>query len=568
KKQGRHSAGVERHGQQRTVCAVIRIVSRSVTHVTGTLYRELPRFKKGAPRYFIEADNDRITAMVQIRPSDLGDAQPGDRIEVEIIKYPKPDYPSAQGRVTRVFGDTESKEANYAVILHENRIPTEFPEAVLDAAARAAARPITENGRLDLRGSVIFTIDSEDAKDLDDAISLEKTENGWLLGVHIADVAEYVRQNSAVDAEAYARGTSVYFVDSVVPMLPKVLSNGICSLNGGEDRYALSALISLDHNGTILGCECRETVIRSCIRGVYSELNDILANGAQSQYYEKYGMLFPHVYPQMVQLYEILDSKNRARGALELETAEPRFILDEKGYPRDIVRRDRGVSERLIEQFMLCANEAVATWLSAMQMPCIYRIHEEPVPEKLQAFITFSHNLGLDVRPLKRRQLRSGDLQAVMNEARERGLDGVLSTVMLRSLSKARYSRVQNPHFGLAAECYCHFTSPIRRYPDLCVHRFVKAILHGELDAHSAQKTEVFAEKAALQSTECEIRAMMAERSIEDLYKVLYLEDKIGEEFVGTVSSVASFGFFVALDNTCEGLVPIGDLDGFYTYDE
>jgi len=553
---------------RRTEASVICIVTRAVTHVTGTLYRELPRHKKGLPRYYIEADNNRITAVVNIRAQDLGEARPGDKVEAEIIKYPKPDYPVAQGKITHVFGDTLSREANYEAVLREHGIRREFPAEALEAADKQAARPVVVGERLDLRDKIIFTIDSADAKDLDDAISLEKTEGGWLLGVHIADVGEYVKQNNPIDAEAYLRGTSVYFVDQVVPMLPRALSNGICSLNGGEDRYALSALISLDKNGNILGCECRETVIRSRIRGVYAELNDILDAGEASAYYEKYRILFPEIYPEMVRLYEILYKKNRAKGALELETAESRFILGDDGMPTDIVRRERGISECLIEQFMLCANEAVASWLYEMQMPCIYRIHEEPPADKLHAFAAFAHNLGLDIRPLNRRQLRPGDLQAVMNEAVEKHLDGVLSTVMLRSLSKARYSRTQGIHFGLATEFYCHFTSPIRRYPDLCVHRFVKAILHGVLDAENAAKIEIFAEKAALQSTECEIRAMTAERDIEDLYRVLYLEDKVGEQFDGIISSVTSFGFFVELENTCEGLVPIHTLDGFYVYDE
>lgn len=554
--------------QKRTEAAVIRIVTRAVTHVTGTLYKELPRYKKGAPRYFVEADNDRITAEVQIRPNDLGGAKPGDKVEAEILKYPKPDYPIAQGKITHVFGDTESVEANYEAVLRENGVRREFSPEVLAAADKQAARALSGEGRLDLRDKMIFTIDSADAKDLDDAISLEKTEDGWLLGVHIADVGEYVRQNSVIDTEAYLRGTSIYFVDKVIPMLPKALSNGICSLNGGEDRYALSALISLDKAGNILSCDCRETLICSKVRGVYAELNDILEHGERSVYYEKYAMLFPDVYPDMVRLYEILYAKNRAKGALELETAEPKFVLDESGFPIDIVRRERGVSECLIEQFMLCANEAVASWLYSMQMPCIYRIHEEPPSDKMQTFASFAYNLGLDIRPLKRRQLRPSDLQEIMNEAKDKDLDGVLSVVMLRSLSKARYARTQGLHFGLATEFYCHFTSPIRRYPDLCVHRFIKDILHGKSDANTLSKTEVFAEKAALQSTECEIRAMTAERDIEDLYKVLYLEDKVGEVFDGIISSVTSFGFFVELDNLCEGLVPIGTLNGFFTFDE
>lgn len=555
-------------GVRRMEASVIRIITRALTHVIGTLYVEPPHTKKGAPRYYVEPDNMKITNIVNVPAKDLGGANPGDKVETEIVKYPKPDRPDALGRVTYVFGDTLSRGANYEVVLRENRIRGEFPPEVEAEAERESAKPLSPDGRLDLRDKIIFTIDSAEAKDLDDAVSLEKTENGWLLGVHIADVSEYVKPGSVIDDEAILRGTSVYFADKVVPMLPKALSNGSCSLNGGEDRYALSALISLDEKGNITGCECRETLIHSKIRGVYAELNDILEKGTDSEYYEKYGILFPDVYPEMVKLYELLDKKNRAKGALELETTEPKFVLDEDGLPVDIVVRERGISECMIEQFMLCANEAVASWLYEMHMPCVYRVHEEPPAEKIQTFMEFAHNLNLDIRPLKNKQLRPLDMQAVMNEAKEKELDKILSTVMLRSLSKAKYSRTQGIHFGLATEFYCHFTSPIRRYPDLSVHRIVKMVLRGQMDEANVKKMEAFAEKSAVQSTECEIRALNAERAIEDLYKVLYMQSRVGEEYDGVISSVTSFGFFVELDNTCEGLVPTQSLDGYFDFNE
>ncbi len=565
---GRGQRFSDRRESHRTEGAVIRIMHRALTTVIGTLYVELPRTRKGAPRYYVEPDNMKITCIVNIPAKDLGDASVGDKVECELLKYPKPDYPEALGRITYVFGDTMSRAANYEVILRENGIRGEFAPEVEEEAARESAKPLSPDGRLDLRDRIIFTIDSAEAKDLDDAISLERTEDGYLLGVHIADVSEYVKAGSMIDDEAFLRGTSVYFADKVVPMLPKALSNGSCSLNGGEDRYALSALISLDKNGNITGCECRETLINSKLRGVYAELNDILEKKEASAYFEKYTMLFPDVYPAMVELYEILDKKNRAKGALELETAEPKFILDAEGYPVDIVKRERGISECLIEQFMLCANEAVASWLYEMQMPCIYRVHEEPPMDKIQTFSEFAYNLNLDIRPLKHKQLRPLDMQAVMNEAKEKGLDPILSTVMLRSLAKAKYSRTQGIHFGLATEFYCHFTSPIRRYPDLSVHRIVKMVLRGQMDDANLRRMEAFAEKSAVQSTECEIRALTAERAIEDLYKVLYMQNSVGMEFDGIISSVTSFGFFVELDNTCEGLVSIQSLDGYFDFNE
>ncbi|MGM9625581.1 MAG: ribonuclease R [Eubacteriales bacterium] len=568
KRDSRGRTGASERGGHRTEASVIRVITRALTHVVGTLYVEPPRTRKGASRYYVEPDNTKIATIVNIPAKDLGEAEPGDKVETEIIKYPKPDYPDALGRVTYVFGDAQSRAANYEVILRENRIRGAFAPEVEEAAEAEASRPLSAEGRLDLRDKIVFTIDSAEAKDLDDAVSLEKTENGWLLGVHIADVSEYVRAGSVLDEEAFLRGTSVYFADKVVPMLPRALSNGSCSLNGGEDHYALSALITLDAGGNIVGCDLKETLIHSKVRGVYAELNDILEKGEASPYYEKYSILFPDVYPEMVRLYEILDKKNRAKGALELETTEPKFILDENGLPVDIIRRERGISECMIEQFMLCANEAVASWLYEMHMPCVYRVHEEPPADKIQTFSEFAYNLGLDIRSLKRKQLRPIDMQAVMNEAKEKGLDRILSTVMLRSLSKAKYSGTQGIHFGLATEFYCHFTSPIRRYPDLSVHRIVKTVLRGQMNDAAVKKSEAFAERSAVQSTECEIRALTAERAIEDLYKVLYMQSRVGAVYDGVISSVTSFGFFVELDNTCEGLVPITSLNGYFTFNE
>ena len=570
KKNGRKPAICEQKNTRAhsTEAAVVRIVKRAFETVIGTFYCVQPRVRGGRPIYYVRPDDKRITCVVGIDAKHIGDAEPGEKVEATITKYPSREHADAMGKITAVFGETLSKEANYDVILHENKIRTEFSREVLSAADEAAARKISLEGRRDFRDKMIFTIDGADSKDLDDAISLEKTEGGWILGVHIADVSDYVEMKTPLDTEAYARGTSVYFADQVVPMLPKQLSNGICSLNPGEDRYALSALISLDKNGTILGCELCESVICSKIRGVYAELNTVLKEGSGAAVYEKYAPLFPSVYPEMVTLYRILEAKNRQKGALDLETAEAKIIVNEDGMPIDIVKRERGVSECLIEQFMLCANEAVAKWLSERDMPCVYRIHEEPPMEKVQSFATFAHNLGLDTRSLYKKELTPADMQTVMNEAKEKGFDGVLSTVMLRSLSKARYSSTRGIHFGLATEFYCHFTSPIRRYPDLTVHRIVKSILHGKTDEKSISKLRTFANRSALQSTECELRALTAERSIEDLYKVIYMEDHIGKVFDGVISSVTSFGFFVELSNTCEGLVPIGSLDGFFNFDE
>ncbi len=562
-----HRKDQKEHERLREV-SVVQIIKRAHTHVIGTLCQAYSRGKRGCLNYYVEADNRKLTVPIRVLKKDLGGAAVGDKVEVEIKKYPNSVFANAEGVIVHVFGDTLSKGANYDAILREHEVRTTFPEEVLRQADVVASMPIAVGNRLDLRDQLIFTIDGADAKDLDDAISVEKTDKGWILGVHIADVSEYVKENQLLDEEAYQRGTSIYFTDQVIPMLPKSLSNGVCSLNAGMDRYALSAFITLSKDGTILCCECRESIINSKIRGVYSEINDLIEKNNASAYHEKYHMICNGTLEEMLALYRVLETKNRAKGAIEMEGAEPYFVLDENGMPIDVLKRVRGMAECMIEQFMLCANEAVATWLHDIGMPCIYRVHEAPSAEKLQSFIQFAYNMGLDIRPMKKKSVYPRDMQALMNEAVEKELDSVLSTVMLRTLSKARYSGVQGVHFGLATEYYCHFTSPIRRYPDLCIHRIVKKILNSKLDAGNVNDVSAFADRAAVRSTECEIRAMKAERDIEDLYKALYLMDHIGEVYDGVISSVTSFGFFVELENRCSGLVSVSSLDEYCVFDE
>ena len=561
------------------------IIERGQTEIVGCfhiseVHERLPkkgrRTKKGArlPHppvklvAYVTPDDPKLRLRVNIPPSMRSNAHDGDKVLVKITRYPEPDrlgrFGDAAGKVLRVFGDAESKGANYESILYSHHIRTEFPDDVKNEAKAVAGLPITPEGRLDLRDKIIFTIDGADAKDFDDAISVERRDGGYLLGVHIADVSYYVKESSALDREAFERGMSVYFADKVIPMLPEELSCGSCSLNRDSDKYALSALISLDADGAIVETSLHESIISSKMRGVYSEMNSLIAK-PDGELHEKYAFLFPETLPLLLEVYEKLKHRSDARGSLDLETAESGFILDGDGMPIDIVCRERGVAERMIEQFMLCANEAVATWLNSMGIPCVYRVHEEPSAEKIQSFSMFAYNLGLDITPLRRRKILPGAYREVMAEAREKGLDAVLTTVMLRSLMKARYSAVASPHFGLGCELYCHFTSPIRRYPDLAVHRIIRALLRGELNI---DKMESFAERAADKSNENELRVMNAERDIEDLYKILWLEGHVGEEFDTVISSVTSFGFFVELENTCEGLVPISSLDGYFEYNE
>lgn len=553
-------------GRARPEGRVTHILERALSSVTGTLI-EIRGYGRGRTRYAVQPDQKKLSFLVYVDNASGAGAQVGDKVQARITSYPDAIHDGV-GHITHVFGSALSTDANYQAILYEHGIKTRFDRKALAEADELAGRPVQVQGRRDLRSQLIFTIDGEDAKDLDDAVSIEKTEQGYILGVHIADVSHYVTESSPLDREAYERGTSVYFADQVIPMLPKALSNGVCSLNAGEDKYALSAFIRLSEQGRILGVELEKSVICSKLRGVYAELNDVIACGEKSSFYGKYSCLFPDALPHMLALYQTLKAQAAERGYLELETAEAKIIVDEHKNPVKIVKRKRAQAEEMIEFFMLCANEAVASWLNEADMPCVYRIHEEPDQEKLRALKTFISNIGLDTRPLHANKLTAKCLQEVLNEAKDKQLALPISEVMLRSMMKARYSEICAPHFGLALDKYCHFTSPIRRYPDLVVHRIVKKAIGGGLRGHAYSAMKSFAGRAAAASSENEKRAMMAEREIEELYKCVYMKERIGQSYAGRVSSVTHFGLFVELENTCEGLVPITDMDGYYAFNE
>lgn len=546
---------------------VVKVVSHSLTRVTGTfLAIKAKRTRRGA-FYIVEPDSKRLSFNIHIDADKVNGAEAGDKVEVELTVYPKRNI-SAKGVVTQVFGDAGTLGANYGAILHSYGLRTLFPEEVLRHADSVSKETVTPDGRLDLREKLIFTIDGADAKDLDDAISVERDGDSFILGVHIADVSHYVTQDSPADREAFLRGTSVYFTDKVVPMLPKSLSNGSCSLNAGEDKYALSAFMTVDKSGNILSTDVRESVINSRIRGVYSEMNDVFEKRKKSVFYEKYSVLFPDAINDITSLYRLLEKKSRRRGALDLESGECRIILDEEGDPVDIIRVRRGVFERVIEQFMLCANEGVATLMFHTDTPSVYRVHGEPDKEKIKSFSVFASNLGLDITPLSNREIHTSNLSKIVDEAKEKGVDGPLSRVLLRSLMKAKYSSSCSPHFGLALDKYCHFTSPIRRYPDLSVHRILKAMLKGELIGDVYDEYRAFAARSAEASSENELKALYAERDIEDLYKTVYMTKHIGEVYDGVISGVTPFGFYVELENTCEGLVRVSSLDGYFVFSE
>ena len=545
---------------------ILKILKRSLESYVGTFKILLHNGARSMG--IVVPDNEKIRLSATVSAKHFNGAKDGDKVVCKINSFPSNEFSTCRGEILEVLGATDSKEANYKAVLVENGIITEFSDETLKEADLVAMEEISPKGRLDLRDKVIFTIDGADAKDLDDAISIERADFGYILGVHIADVSHYVRAGSKIDEEAINRGTSVYFTDKVVPMLPKVLSNGVCSLNSGTDRLTLSAHISVDTQGNILYCRIDNAIITSKVRGVYSELNHIIENGKDSEFYSKYAHIMDD-FNIMLELYEALKLKSQRKGAMELESEESKIILDENGHPVDILKRERGVSERLIEQFMLCANEAVATFLFNSGMPCVYRVHEEPDLDKISSFALFARNLGIDVSPLNARgKITPMQLSTILEGAKETKYFSIISGVLLRSLMKAKYSSVSAPHFGLATKHYCHFTSPIRRYPDLSVHRIVKAMLAGAIDENHLPKFEAFASISAELSSENELRAVRAERDIDDLYKCVYMNDRIGQIYDAVICSVTGFGFFARTENLCEGLVPIESLGGGFSYDK
>lgn len=551
--------------ENRTEGEVTAILSEKRKTVIGVLVagralspgRRAPRdrFRSG---WFLVPDDAKIPGEFPVLPSP--DAEPGDRIEIIL-----PGRRGGACRIARVFGRSTDKRANCDAILAGAGIDPDFDPKALREAEFAAREPLGYEGRDDKTREPIFTIDGADAKDLDDAISLRRLPGGdWLLGVHIADVSSYVREGSALDADAMRRGTSVYFVDRVVPMLPTALSNGACSLGAGEDKRALSALITLSPDGAILGCELKKTVIRSRVRGVYAEVNSLFSDGENSPFYPKYRAIFPALL-RMRELYRILSKRAASRGSLSLDRPEPVFDLDEDGDPVGISLRERGDAERLIEQFMLTANEAVATLLHARGIPCVYRIHEDPDPAKLAALKSAAAHLGLDVSGIDPANPGGSDFSALLREAEENGISEQISLALLRTMAKARYEASPSRHFGLGIDLYCHFTSPIRRLSDLATHRIISEVLLG---SSSPRRYAGFARDAAAAATAAELRALDAERKIEAMYKALWLEKHVGEVFDARVSSLAAFGLFAELSNTCEGMIPTGDLPGVYIYDE
>ena len=551
-------------GELKTEGRVVKITRKVRKTVVGEVRYE-SGYRVGRrhypPTWWLLPDDTKFN--LQITLTSLEGAKDGDKV-VALL-----DRDSARGgyinaRVTSVLGEATSRGANYEAILLDTGVPTDFEPEVLEHAEAVSAQPISTEGRRDLRGRVIFTMDSAEAKDLDDAVSVRRQGDGWVLSVHIADVSHYVKPKTLLDRAAFARGTSLYFTDKVVPMLPPSLSNGACSLNAGEDKYALSAHITLDSRGEIVSTAVEPTVINSRVKGVYSEINLLLGGEGDSSLKKKYARVLPQL-RRMEELYRVLLEKSQRRGALELDIPEATILLGEDGAPVDITVRERGVAERIIEQFMLTANEGVATLLKSRGIPCVYRVHRPPDSEKLEQTLQRCRNMGLESAKIDLERADTHALGKILEQAQEKGILQTVSYGVLRSMSKAEYSDSDDGHYGLGIEHYCHFTSPIRRLSDLATHRIIRQVL---LLGSSPMSVRSLASRAAAAATETEQRALLAERRICDLYKTLYMSDRIGEIYEGQVSGVASYGVFVRLPNTVEGLIPAEELPGFFTYDE
>lgn len=532
------------------------ILSRGTETFTGVYrYRNRREGNRITASHVVIPDNKKLCFDTFVPPAHLCGAKDGDKVLCRITSYPDTtNQTSARGVIEKVYGDCEQLYPNVYAIIDSYGLRTEFPAAVTEESEVSSKRRVLKKSRLDLTKDRIFTIDGASSKDFDDAISVKKTDSGFILGVHIADVSEYVKEGSATDDEAFLRGTSVYFADKVIPMLPTRLSNGACSLSQNVNRYTLSAFISIDKNGEITDCKIAESVIRSKVRGVYSEVNDVIENGEKSKFNKKYAPVFGNGgLEDVLELYNALKSKSGRRHALELDSAEVCFEISQDGQVENAYTEERGVSERIIEQFMLAANEAVASLLLDRDLPCVYRVHGSPDPEKLQQLKAFAESVGIDASSLDG-EITLASTEKFLQNAKEKGKGEIFSYLLLRCMMKAKYSRNHSPHFGLGAQCYCHFTSPIRRYPDLTVHRMIKTLLlHG--DTESERRLESLCYSAADQSNICEDRATKTERDMDDLYMAAFSRDMIGQEFDAVITGTVPFGFFARLPYGAEGFV-------------
>lgn len=538
--------------------------------------REMPKNRTVVGTYeqsrnygFVVPDNRKMCAEdIFIAKENGGGARDGQKVVAQITAEAKEEErKSPEGKITEILGDADEPGVDILSVVRSYELPDSFSERELRQADRAA-KDVSEAdraGRMDLRGLQMVTIDGDDAKDLDDAVSLSVEEGIWELGVHIADVSNYVQEYSALDREALMRGTSVYLPDRVIPMLPKALSNGICSLNEGEDRLALSCLMQIGSDGTVRDYRIAESVIRVDKRMTYRSVKKILEDGDKAE--EDYRPFVPML-REMGSLSMTLRKNREKRGSIDFDFPESKLVLDEMGCPTEIKAYERNAATKLIEEFMLLANETVAQHFYWLDIPFLYRSHESPDQEKIKKLAFMMRNMGFGIKT-GREEIHPKEIQKLLWQAEGSEAEALVSRLALRSMRQARYTSACVGHFGLASRYYCHFTSPIRRYPDLQIHRIIKQYLREKLDEEKQEHYREILDGVAERCSVTERRANEAERECEKMKKAQYMEGQVGEKFSGVVSGVNSFGIYVELENTVEGLISVSDLPGdYYRYEE
>lgn len=550
----------EEEGGKRCEGEIIRILERANKNIIG-VYENSKNFG------FVVSEDKRINYDVFIPKSEKNGAKTGDIVITEITQWPGKRR-NPEGKVVEILGKKGEKGIDILTIIKKYKLPEKFPPKVQNFASKIPNEIKKEEyeKREDLREVKMVTIDGEDAKDLDDAVSIKKLDNGnYLLGVHIADVSHYVRERNPLDKEALKRATSVYLIDRVIPMLPRELSNGICSLNPKVDRLAMTCFMEINDSGKVVDYRITKSIIKTNERMTYTDVTKILRDKDENLI-ERYKDVYED-FKSMEELCNILYKKRIHRGAIDFDFEECKIILDNTGKPVEIKPYERAIANRIIEEFMLVCNETIAEHMYWTNLPFVYRVHEDPDEEKLQRFRAFAYNLGYFVKNTK--EIHPKAFQHVVEEVRGKKEETVVNTLLLRSLKQARYSPECIGHFGLAAKYYCHFTSPIRRYPDLIIHRIIKESLDGAVEENRTKQLKRDVEYASTQSSEMERVAQDAEREVDDLKKAEYMSERIGEEYNGIISSVTNFGMFVELPNTVEGLIHISTLaDDYYIFDE
>lgn len=548
-------AGRRREGK------ILKIVNRGTQRLVG-YYQSRKNFG------FVVPDNERILQDIFAPAEQSKGAVTGHKVVVELTSYGG-EGKKPEGRIVEILGHANDPGVDILSIVKAYDLPSEFPEKVLNQAERVA-KPVTGAdmaGRKDVRDWQTVTIDGEDAKDLDDAITLTKEGDNYILGVHIADVTNYVQENSALDREALKRGTSVYLADRVIPMLPHVLSNGMCSLNAGEDRLALSCIMTVDSKGNVIDHQIAETVVNVDERMSYTSVKKILEEHDEEEC-RRYQTLIP-MFELMKELSEILRNRRHKRGAIDFDFPESKMVLDEDGTPLEIKAYDRNVATKIIEDFMLLANETVAEEYFWQEIPFVYRVHEAPDEEKMKKLLTFIQNFGYTMHVPKGQEIRPKEVQNLLDKIEGSQEEAMISRLTLRSMKQAKYSPDNDGHFGLATQYYTHFTSPIRRYPDLQIHRIIKDNLRGRMTESRRDHYAKILTEVTMQASSLERRADEAERETVKLKKVQYMKKFYGEEFEGVISGITKWGLYVELPNTVEGLVHVANMmDDHYDYDE